>query len=140
MKQMTIKINDSAECQTIQAALLRAGGSAKLKNIFKYLFISPDGKLTGTSDPVIYQKRIEYDISSYDCIAHLESLVELDPFLNRSGIKTKTPWQIDSLIKDQYVSMCNNSGYKPDKRLENLIAADIKMRICGKDLLAELEV
>lgn len=140
MKQMTIKTNDKSESQTIQAAVLRAGGTAKLKSDFRFLFISSEGKLQGSNDPVSYQKRIEYDISVYDCIAYLESLVDQEPFLNRSGINGKVSWGIDQLIKDQFVSMCSHQGYKPEKRLENLIAADIKMRIQGRDLLSSLDI
>lgn len=135
MKPLTIKLNDPDEFPVIQRALFRAGGkwsngSTAIKdNTVKFVFISETGIITTSNDPVSYQKRIEHDITLYDALMHLESLVELEPYLYRSGQKAKFSFNIDSMIKDQFTSMCSREGLKPEKVIENLIAAEIKRKI-----------
>ena len=135
MKPLTIKLNDPDEFPVIQRALFRAGGawsngSKTLKeNQVKFVFISETGIITTSNDPVSYQKRIVNNITLYDALMHLESLVELEPYLNRSGQKAKFSFNIDSMIKDQFASMCSREGLKPEKVIENLIAAEIKRKI-----------
>lgn len=138
---MSIKINDKAEAKVIQKALFAAGGqhsngSTKPKEMkAKFLFISEDLVLTCSSDRFAFEKRSENEISVFEAIEFLDSLVNKEPFLQRSGTKVKPNFSIDSFVKNQFNNTCTASGLNFDKRLENLIAADIKCRIHGLDLI-----
>lgn len=139
MKPLTIKLNDPAESAIIEKALIGATGEKKSIKPAKYVFISEDGKVGISNDDLIYQKRIEHDITVIDALHYLGSLVDKKPFLIRSGIKSPIAGKIDQGIKDQFSAMCRQNGYKPDERFENLLAADIKCRICGLDLVEEVK-
>ena len=135
MKPLTIKLNDAAEAGIIEKALIAATGEKKSVKPAKYVFVSEDGKVKVSNDDLIYQKRIEHNITVIDALSYLQSLVDKKPFLIRSGIKSPIAGKIDQGIKDQFASMCRQNGYKPDERFENLLAADIKCRIHGMDLV-----
>lgn len=145
MKTQSIKINSPDELVIIQKALFAAGGahkdgSVKIKKTeAAFIFISENGELTFSSDPMIYEKRIEFEITLYDSIKYLQEFIKKAPFLYREGIKAKMSYQIDAGIKNGYTTMCADQGYNKEKRLENLIAADIKCRILGMDLISVVQ-
>lgn len=142
MKKQSLTLTDAAEFAVLQKTLFRAGGSwpngsqVIKTGFFKYAFISADGKLTTSNDAVSYERRIEDETTIYECIALLESLINQEPYLQRCGIKSKMPYTIDNMIRDQYKAMCEDMGVNPHRRLENLIALDIKCRILGEDLFS----
>lgn len=135
MKQLSIKLNDPAEAKIIENAVILATGEKCTIKPAKYVFISEDFKVASSNDDVVYQKRIEHEISVIDAIHYLGGMVQQNPFLLRSGQKVSTAGKIDTGIKEQFASMCRQQGYKLDDRFENLIAADIKCRIHGLDLV-----
>ncbi len=135
MKNLSIKLNDPSEIIILSNAVQLASGEKVTMKPALYVFISEDFKVAVSNDPKIYAKRIEHEISVFDAIAYLDSMVDKKPFLNRSGLKVSPSGKIDSFIKEQFSSYCKSSGYKLDDRLENIIAADIKCRIHGIDLI-----
>lgn len=141
MKPIVIELNTPSESEIIQKALFKAGGSwsnsgANIKKTDKkYFFISEDLFLNVSSDEGSFESRKEYLISVSEALIILNSLIEKKPFLNRSGIKKKIPVQIDSYVLDQYIMICKHHGYDLTRRLENLIALDIKCRIKGNDII-----
>lgn len=145
MKPMTLQINNKKESETLQAAVFKASGSweddvKKIRNTnIKYLFISEDLKISGSNDIIIFNQKSDNLLSLSEAMIILDSLVEKLPFLNRSGVKAGLPYKIDSFIKDQYINCCNHNGIDVTRRIENLIAADIKARIYGMDLIEEIK-
>lgn len=146
MKEMMITINSIKEAKVLQTAVFKAGGSwpdgiKKFKHEdSKFFYIRPDLKITSSNDELFYSGREEYDTPLSEALIVLDSLIEKQPFLNRSGVKSNLPYKIDSYIKDQYVTLCLHNGIDVTRRIENLIAADIKARIYGKDLIEELKI
>ncbi len=146
MKQLVLQINNKKESETIQKCVFKAGGkwsdeSVKIKNTgAKYLFISEEIIISSSSDIYSFNSRSEFSVSLSEAVIILESLVEKQPFLNRSGIRVSFPYKIDSFVKDQYITVCNHNGIDITKRIENLIAADIKARIYKKDIIEEMKI
>lgn len=135
MKNLSIKLNDPSEIVILSKAIqLSSGEKVNIKPAL-FVFVSEDFKVNSSNDPKVYAKRIEHEISVLDAVIYLDSMVEKKPFLQRSGLKVSPAGKIDSFIKDQFASYCKLSGYKIDDRLENIIAADIKCRIHGLDLV-----
>lgn len=145
MKQLTIKMNNRKESEQLQRYVFRAGGtwsdkSVKVKNIDEeYMFISEELIITSSSDINSFNKRSEFLSPLSEALIILDSLIEKQPFLDRSGIKVSFPCKIDSFVKNQYTTVCNHNGIDITKRLENLIAADIKARIYNKDIIEEIK-
>lgn len=139
MKPLSIELNDPAEAFIIEKAVIMATGQKCKIKPARYIFISEDFKIQTTNEDIIYQRRIEHKISVLDALEYLNSLVNNKPFLTRDGLKVSPSGKIDQGIKEQFSSMCRRQGYKIDDRLENLIAADIKCRIHGIDLLEAIK-
>jgi hypothetical protein len=145
MKQITLEINNKKESKTIQKCIFKAGGNwsdnaVKVKTSNdKYMFISEDLIITTSSDIYSFNKRLDYLISLSEAVIILDSLIEKQPFLNRSGIKVNFPYKIDSFIKDQYITVCSHNAIDISKRIENLMAADIKARFYNKDVIEEIK-
>jgi hypothetical protein len=135
MKNLSIKLNDPSEVIILTKAIQLASGQKVNIKPAAFVFVSEDFKVKSSNDEKVYAKRIEHEISVFDAVVYLDSITEKKPFLNRSGLKVPIAGKIDSFIKDQFSSYCKSSGYKPDDRLENLIAADIKCKIHGLDLV-----
>jgi len=145
MKELTLKINSENEIELIQKSVFAAGGSwhdgtqtIKKKNI-KFFNITEDLKLTCSNDPRFLAAREQHLLPVSEALILLESLVEKLPFLNRSGIKKKPPFMIDSYIIDQFITVCRHRGLDPNRRIENLIAADIKASIHKHDVIEHLK-
>ncbi len=139
MKNLSIKLNDPSEMIILSKAIQLASGEQVNIKPALFVFVSENFKVNSSNDPKVYAKRIEYEISVFDAVVYMDSMCEKKPFLQRSGLKVSPSGKIDSFIKDQFSGYCKSSGYKLDDRLENIIAADIKCRIHGIDLVEEVK-